>query len=273
MFSLICLLALLAPVSTANADSLWDPDFEGYIVDGSGVEIGAALVVRITPSTELTLTSAYIDSSEGRLSFSGGSGTGLLDFLPQASSATSREVEQESAYELDTRLGAVITDRDDDGLYYLEGERSLSINGSRESLRVSGWFSPRQVQPDGSIHFDMLHRSLLEYTSPGLDQAEVLRLEDIQETEMPEVRPETAPTDPEEAAGPEEAAVPESPAEAEEADAGTAAGSVLETMPAAGSQAPDTQTERASRYQLTEEKQKQLLLRFFNRFISTILTE
>jgi hypothetical protein len=119
----------------------------------------------------------------------------------------------------------------------------------------------------------MLHRSLLEYTSPGLDQAEVLRLEDIQETEMPEVRPETAPTDPEEAAGPEEAAVPESPAEAEEADAGTAAGSVLETMPAAGSQAPDTQTERASRYQLTEEKQKQLLLRFFNRFISTILTE
>lgn len=264
MFSLICLLTLLAPVPTANADSLWDPDFEGYIVDGSGVEIGAALVVRITPSTELTLTSAYIDSSEGRLSFSGGSGTGLLDFLPQASSATSLEVEQKSSYELDTRLGAVITDRNEEGLYYLEGERRLSINGSKETLRVSGWFSPRQVQPDGSIHFDMLHRSVLEYTSPGLDQAEVLNPEDIQEAEMPEIRPETAS---------DSLAGPESSAEPGEADAGTAAESSQEAASADGFQAPDTQTKGASRYQLTEEKQKQLLLRFFNRFISTVLTE
>jgi len=271
MFSLICLLTLLAPVPSASADSLWDSDFEGYIVDGSGVEIGAALVVRITPSTELTLTSAYIDSSEGRLSFSGGGGSGLLDFLPQASSATNREVEQESSYELDTSLGALISDRDENGLYYLEGERSLSINGSKETLRVSGWFSPRQVQSDGSIQFRMLHRSVLEYTSPGLDQAGVLNPEDLQKVETPPSRPETAQEGPE---GPES---PESPeGSSVPADGETSAGTAEEAadvQSAPVSQSLDAPAEGASRYQLTEEKQKQLLLRFFNRFITTVLTE
>ncbi len=275
MFSLVCLLTILAPVPSANADSLWDPDFEGYIVDGSGVEIGAALFVRITPSAELTLTSAYIDSSEGRLSFSGGSGSGLLDFLPQVSSATSREVEQESAYQLDTRLSAVVTDRDENGLYYLEGERALLINGSSETLRVSGWFSPRQVQSDGSISFDMLHSSMLEYISPGLDQAEVLNLEDLQEIKLPEARPEPPVEALERPEGPESPAAP-----AEEGVTEDIQGSPEPTdtdMPAeaadSGTRDRDTQIEGTSQYQLTEERQKQLLLRFFNRFISTVLTE
>lgn len=268
IFSLTCLLFVLALLAPAGADSLWDSDFKGYIADGSGVGIGTTLVVHIAPSTKLTLTAAHIDSSEGRLSFSGGSGSGLFDFLPQASTGNTREVEEESAYSLDTQISAAVSARDENGLYYLEGERTLTINGHRETLRVAGWFSPQQVASDGSVDFGTLHRSSLEYISPGLESAQIIGPDDISRVEQPESMGPAAPTgeaaaveETTETAGTEEgglptdepadqpAAVPEGPAESlpSEAERQTGAG-----------------------YQLSEEKQLQLLLRFFNRFLGTV---
>jgi len=262
IYILMCLVIAILPCAAADAESLWDPDFKGYIVDGSGVRIGTTLVVRITPSTELTLKSAHIDSTEGLLSFSGGSGSGLFDFLPHVSTGTSRELEQESSYNLETLLSALVTDRDESGLFYLEGERSLSINGSTEKLSVKGWFSPQQVQPDGSLSFDVMHKSILEYSSPGLETGQVLLPEDITEPVEQTVSPvEEGLTEnvPPAGTSPNEETVP----------ALDTAG-IDDTSPGIGEKGAGTPG--SGGYELTDEKQKQLLLQFFNRFLSTIFT-
>jgi len=256
-FFVLCLFLAFSSFHMAGADSLWEPEFKGYIADGSGVDIGTTLVVLINPAAELTLTAAHLDSSEGRLSFSGGEGSGLFEFLPQASSGTSIKVEEGSSYSLETRLNSLVTQRDQRGLYYLEGERSLTLNGYTENLKISGWFSPGQVSSDGTISFHSLHQSILEYSSPGLAAGQVISEEDLMKTEKPG-------TDRTEAASTEDVILDGStlPAESPAVQADSA------SQPAA-----EEESELDFGYRLTEEKQIQILLRYFNRFLSTIFTQ
>lgn len=225
------MLFVFFSAGSSGAETLWDPVFGGYISDGSGLTTGTTLKVLVTPSTQLTLSSSHIDSTEGRLSFSGGSGGGLFDFLPRASSSGTVEVEEESSYSLETYLTALVTRRGEYGLYYLEGSRSISLNGNREKLSVGGWFSAEQVSPAGTLAFDSLHDAVLEYSSPGLAMDEILSREDL---------------------------------------TSTTAGRMETTTPPAGAETP--MTPEAPGTALTEEKQKELLLRYFNRFLQNLFS-
>jgi len=244
---LLWMLFVFFSVSSTGGETLWDPAFGGYITDGSGFKVGTALSVIVTPSTRLTLTSSHIDSTEGRLSFSGGTGAGLFDFLPEASGSSSFDLEEESSYTLETSVTARVTRKGEDGLYFLEGRRSILLNSNRETLRISGWFSPDRVSPEGTLSFDMLHEAELEYISPGLAREDVISPEDLTETPLQEAA--------------SEAPMPE--------DQNT--GEVVEGE-TQGIESPEVEDGGSMTLSLTEEKQEDLLIRYFNRFIRSFFS-
>lgn len=254
------LLFVSVSVPQSGAETLWDSDFKGYVSDGSSLKIGSVLIVRITPSSNLSLTASQIDSNEGRLSFEGGEGGELFDFLPRVSSSASTEREEESSYELQARVAARILRSDEAGLLYLEGERSISINGKEERLLVSGWFSPQQVGDDASLSFDTLHNARLEYESPGLERQEILSEDDVRESEQAKQGTGSAMPTVEREEGP-------AATEAEAVEGGAAARSTAEEAELGAESAEAPQLE------LSEERQRELLLEYFNRFLNTIFIE
>ncbi len=246
------MLFVFFSVSSTGGETLWNPDFGGYISDGSGFKVGTTLSVIVTPSTRLTLTSSHIDSTEGRLNFSGGKGEGLFDFLPEASGSSSFNLEEESSYTLETSVTARVTRRGEDGLYFLEGRRSILLNSNRETLRISGWFSPDGVSSEGTLAFDMLHEAELEYISPGLAREDVLSPEDLTEKQEGRAIPETTP---------QEAQLSE----------GQDTGEVVEGE-TRGTESPEVEDDGTIPLSLTAEKQEELLIRYFNRFIRSFFS-
>lgn len=234
--------ALLLITFGLNAESLWDSDFEGYIADGAALQIGDIISVTVTPNTTLTLDSSRVNLQEGRLSFSGGEGESLFSFLPQGSSNSSKELEEQSSYTLETEIPVRITGRDENGLLSLEGSRTVELNNKTETLRISGQCSAESVTSQRKIRFNDLYNAMLEYSSPGLRTEEVITEADLREPE---------PAD----AAPADELVP---AEDADEEAETATGLTQTEEPA------------APVYQLSDEKQRELLLQYFNRFIDSI---
>src|SRR6056297_90221 len=193
-----------------HGETLWDQDFRGYVADGASLQVGDIIAVGVASTTTLTLSASHVDSQEGKLSFTGGEGKSLFSFLPEGSSNTVREVEEDSTYTLETKIPAQIMERDQNGMLSIEGQRSITINGNTETVRIRGIVRAESVDSQGVLPFETLHNAVLEYISPGLESSEFLAAEDL-------IRNEPEPS-----------------------------------------------------LSLTPEKQQELLLYFFNRFISTL---
>jgi len=239
--------ALLFLSFSLHGETLWNQEFKGYLADGAALKVGDIIAVSVTPATTLSLSASHVDSQEGKLSFTGGEGKALFSFLPEGSSSTVREVEEDSTYTLETKIPARIVDRDQNGLLSVEGQRNVTINGNTETVWIRGLASAELVDSQGVLQFEDLYNGVLEYTSPGLASSEFLTAEDISRTE-PEA---TEPPSPPDSATPE-ADNPEQALEQQEGEdqSNTVAGS--------------------SSLSLTTEKQQELLLQFFNRFISIL---
>lgn len=249
--------ALLLFALSLNAESLWDQNFEGYIADGVSLKVGEIISVTVTPTTTLTLAASHVDSQEGRLSFTGGEGNALFSFLPSGSSNLSKEIEEESSYTLETEIPVRITGRDANGLLNLEGSRTVKLNNTDETLRISGQCAAGSVDSQKTVRFNDLYNAVLEYTSPGLRTEGVLTEADIREiaiAEAPQASPDAAA--------------------AETAGTTEAAGEVEEAQPAGPEQeaAVPPASESTPAYELSPEKQRELLLQYFNRFIDTLFT-
>ena len=68
------IILLLAVALPARGESLWSPDFKGYLSGSRGLAAGDALVVQIDASSSLSFSSSSNDSKNLTLEFSGGVG-------------------------------------------------------------------------------------------------------------------------------------------------------------------------------------------------------
>src|SRR6056297_3509987 len=239
--------ALLFLSFSLYGETLWNQNFKGYVADGAELKVGDIIAVGVTSTTTLTLSASHVDSQEGKLSFTGGEGKALFSFLPEGSSSTVREVEEDSTYTLETKIPARIVDRDQNGLLSVEGQRNVTINGNTETVRIRGIVRAESVDSQGVLQFEDLHNAVLEYTSPGLESSEFLAAEDLIRTE-PE--PAESPTPP--------------------ASETTDSVNVEQTIEQQTGENQSNAVQASSTLSLTPEKQQELLLQFFNRFISTL---
>jgi len=233
---------LLAVLTPAGGESLWSPDFKGYLSGSRGFAVGDALVVQIDASSSLSFSSSSNDSKSFTLEFTGGESGNLFSFLPQLRTGGNRTTTGKDSLSLKTLIPVVATTIAPNGTAQVQGSRSISIEGKNESITVSGSISPKLLDQKGTINFSRLTNARLAYTTFLASAKDVLTQADLKQLLAP------AP-----AAGAQPAGTPIQPT------AGAPSGAPVQSA--------------AGTLTITDARKKELLLLYLNRLIDIVFPQ
>ncbi len=256
---LICLCLCLA---SAFGESLWTPDFKGYLEDGTEVDAGDIITVVIDADFSLTFTAASNDSKSITFEFSGGEFGDVLAFLPRIETQGNRRSRAVEEHTLRSSLAARIIEIDPSGLLYVQGRRVFAIEGKEESIAVSGWVDSKDLNSSREVSFARLadskvvFQSFLQPSAPVITDADLEQLVEELAAEMPAAEQEQG--------GTEGTAADTTPAVA----ASTVVESTGTTPP--GTTPPGEQGSSGSAYRLTQQKKKELFLIYVNRMVDLL---
>jgi hypothetical protein len=249
---------LLVALAPASGDSLWSPDFKGYLSGSKGFTVGDTLLVQIDASSSLSFTASTNDSKSLTLEFSGGDSGNLFSFLPQVRTGGTMTTTGRDNLSLRTQLPVVVTAINADGSAQVQGSRTVAVQGKNESITVSGSASPGQMDQKGTINFSRLANARLSYTTLLASAQNVLSNADIQTLLAATPAPAAGAAAPAAAAAPGGAAAAAAPA------AGAAA-------PAAATAAPASPA--APQLTISDARKRQLLLQYLNRLIDIVFAQ
>jgi flagellar basal body L-ring protein FlgH len=243
---------LIAAVIPAGGESLWSPDFKGYLSGSRGFAVGDTIVVQIDASSSLTFSSSSSDTKNLTLEFTGGDSGNLFSFLPQVRTGGNRSTTGKDGLSLKTQVPVVVTAVDPAGNATVQGSRAVSVEGKNESITVSGTISPNLVDQKGVVSFSRVANARLAYTTFLSAARDTLTQADLARALAPQ--PAAAP-----AAGGAAGGTAAQPAATGPATAAAAA-------PAVGAPAPGTLS-------ITDAKKRQLLLQYLNRLIDIVFPQ
>ena len=257
------MILILAVALPASGESLWSPDFKGYLSGGKGLAVGDSFVVQIDASSSLSFSSSSNDSKNLTLEFSGGESGNIFSFLPQVRTGGTQTTAGKDNLSLKTQIPVVVTAVNPDGTAQVQGSRSVVIQGKNESITVAGVISPGLLDQKGVINFSKLANARLTYTTFLASTRDVLSPADLQRLLTPASPgpPGAAP-----AAGTAPAAAP---------TAGTAAPTAA---PVAGTAAPPAAAAAPTQPAQTgliipDARKKELLLLYLNRLIDIVFSQ
>ena len=233
---------LLAALTRAGGDSLWSPDFKGYLSGGRGFAVGDTIVVQIDASSSLSFSASSNDTKNLTLEFTGGESGNLFSFLPQLRTGGAQSTNGKDSLSLKTQVPVVVTAVNPDGSAQVQGSRTVSVQGKNESVTVSGSVAPTLLDQKGTINFSKLANSRLVYTTFLASAKDVLTQADLQTLLTPA------------AAG----AAPAAGAPAAAAGAPAAAGAA---------QAPQQSLV------ISDARKKELLLLYLNRLVDDVFSQ
>ena len=243
------LAALLLTVGTLSGwtESLTSPDFKGYL-SGKGFAKGDAVIVEIDASSKLAFSASSTDSRTFTLEFSGGEVGNLFSFLPQGRTGGNQSVSGKQELSLRGRVAALVTEIDASGRGLVRGARSLEIEGRKESIEVSGWVDPRDVDQQRKVSFTLLGDARLVYRTLLSSSKDVLSAADIQDVLVALAQP---------AAG----------------TSATVQPATIEPATAQPATAVAASTQPTTALSLTEAKKRELLLIYLNRLVDLVFGE
>lgn len=242
-------ILVLAVVFPASGESLWSPDFKGYLSGSKGLAVGDSLVVQIDASSSLSFSSSSNDSKNLTLEFSGGESGNIFSFLPQVRTGGTQTTAGKDSLSLKTQIPVVVTAVNPDGTAQVQGSRAVVIQGKNESITVTGAISPGLLDQKGAVNFSELANARLTYTTFLASSKDVLSPADLQRL--------LTPAAPAPAGGAAPAAAPAAGAAA--APAAGAAGAPAQQAPS-GLAIPDA-------------RKKELLLLYLNRLIDIVFSQ
>ncbi len=255
----LAILFLAAIVPWTPAENLTTPGFKGYL-SGKGLAKGDTIFVQIDTTSKLAFTASSTDSRMFTLEFSGGTTGNLFSFLPQGRTGGDRSLEGKQELSVEGRIPATVTEVDAAGRGLVRGTRTIEIEGREESVEISGWVDPRDVDGDRAVSFSMVADARLVYQTLLTSTRDVLTALDITQVlqSLPRAADGTIVIQP--AGTPSTGTAVTTPAAT--AAAGTTAGSaVTTTQPAAAPLAS---------YTLTDQKKLELLLIYLNRLVDLV---
>lgn len=258
----LAIIALLFCIADgAGAQSLWSPGFKGYLTGRSSLQIGDLVSVTIDTNTKLSYNSSNVSDRTLTLEFKGGSAGNPLSFLPPGTSSDKTNLKGGEEIKLSTKLVARVQKLEPNGQAYVEGSRTLEVNGRAEMLSVSGWLAPPMMTDGSTIPFDDLADSKLVYSSTLIQSAPVLTQGDITQALSQASSASTAAGIPQAPGTQGTASAPAAPPSPPTASAPPSSG-----PPAAGQQA-------ATNLQITNAKKRQLLLEYLNKMLDLMFSK
>jgi hypothetical protein len=232
MTKLASLFLLLAVC--AAADSLWSPDFKGYLEGGARVQEGDTVLVTFAEGFALSFKSAGIESKRLSLELSGGPYGDLLSFLPTTRTQGDRSVSGDSRTTLEGSLAVRVTGADG-GALSLRGQRVVVLNGREESIVLTASVNVRDLSQGRSVEFSRLVDPRLVYRGPTEAAGETITAEDIIDL----------------------------------AEAPAAPAALPAAQPLPGAEAPAAVPPQP-RARLTDERRRELLLLYINRMVDIL---
>ena len=244
------LSALFLCSAVLGADSLVPPDFPGYLNAAGSLQVGDLVGVRIDSETSMTYTSSFSSTGNVSLTFTGGEGDGLFNFLPSGNTLNQTNADGREESVLSTRIGARIVQSGPSGSFLLRGSRETRIDRAVQRIEIEGWGNIRDLDEDASLAFGDLADSVLVFTSFSSPDADV-----IGDTDLQRLREMQTPSDTEEAAGPELPVL----------DAGQELPEILNEIPEEN--LPAETPRSGSGYSISEDTRRRLLLEYINNMI------
>jgi len=253
---------LVAPL--AFGQSLWQPGFSGYLVGKSSLAVGDAVLVTIDSSTKLSYSASAVSDRSVTLQFSGGGSGDLFSFLPNGTSGSKANLKGDEQVALSGTLLTRVQSIDPSGMLFVQGSRSMDVDGRTQLLSISGWIDPKLLQ-GRTIPFSQVADAKLVYQSI-LGSPPVLTQSDINQVmQQLAAAPPAAPAGPAAPAPvPPGAPPPAAPVVPGAQAAQTPAPAVAAGLPAATQVAPQPT------YALTDQKKKELLLQYLNAILGLI---
>ena len=249
-----------------GAQSLWNPGFTGYLSGKSSLQVGDLVSVSIDTNTKLSYSSSNVSDRTLTLEFGGSSGGNPLSFLPQGTSGEKSNLKGGEDISLSTKLVARVQSLDQGGHAFIQGSRTLAVNGRQEMVTVSGWMDPSMLSGGRQIGFSDLADSKLVFSSTLMQNQPVLTSGDITQALAQSASPAspsgtalasvTAPT------------TGSTPAAGTLPGSGTPAPTTGATTPSAATQPPASAT-----LQLSDAKKRALLLDYLNKMLDLIFSK
>ncbi len=178
-FRFVCLFLLAA--TTVNAESLWSPDFKGYVSGSKGLANGDTIIVSIDASSSLSFSASNEDSKTLTLEFTGGEGGNLFSFLPQVKTGGTQKAKGGSEYSLSGEIPATVTGIDESGRAVISGSRTVVLEGKQEAVTLTGWVNPKDVDQERTVPLSRVGNARLTYRAFLIPSDQVLTSRDIQE--------------------------------------------------------------------------------------------
>ena len=172
---------LLSGLLPAGAESLWSPDFKGYLGGGPGLAAGEVLVVEIDASSSLSFSASNTDSKNAHSRVLRRRDGEPFSFLPQVRTGGAQSTKGKEELSLSTQIPVVVVQVGADGRAQVQGSRTISLEGKEESVTVSGRVDPSLVDAKRRIPLSLLTDARLVYRTFLRPSRDVLTQRDLQE--------------------------------------------------------------------------------------------
>ena len=240
------------------SQSLWNPDFKGYINPNPALAVGDIVVVELNENTALNFSFSQKEDRQLTLQFSGGEGGNLFSFLPTVRTGGNEAGKGNDKVKLKAKIAARVTKVTGNGILRIEGTKSMNLGKKSQSISISGYVAASDLKAGNTIDFVKVADATLTYKTLVEPGTPILTSNDINE-----VITQAATGGVQGSAQGGAGARGSQPPVAGGVAGATAGGTQPVTVPAGSSPQKKSLT-------LTDAKKKELLLIYLNRMIQLI---
>lgn len=164
------LLLLVSALSPATAQqSLIDPaSYRSLAADHRAFRVGDVITVYVLEATRASSQAATDAASELDMQVGLGSPSTAYNASLGMAGSNSAGARTTRAGELRTQISAQVTAVEPDGDLHIEGLQTLTVNGERQKIRVSGLVRPQDISADNAVWSHRIANADLELVGVGI---------------------------------------------------------------------------------------------------------
>jgi flagellar L-ring protein precursor FlgH len=171
--NLLLLFLLATGASHAQArESLVDPStYRALAADHRAAQVGDVLTVFVLEATRARSQAATDASSAVNASASLHAPSTRYDATLGLSASDSGGAQTTRVGELRTQVSAQVVAADANGMLHIDGVQTLTINGERQTIRLTGMVRPEDIAADNTVLSTRIAHAELELVGAGVVSA------------------------------------------------------------------------------------------------------
>lgn len=168
---MVCLTLLLAGfvVDARAQESLVDPEtYRGLAADQRAYRVGDVITIYVLEATKAKSQAATDAASDTVLQVGLNAPSTQYRANLGINGGSSGGAQTTRVGELRTQISAQVTGIEADGKLYIEGMQTLTVNGERQKIKVSGLVRPEDIAADNTVWSNRIANADLELVGVGI---------------------------------------------------------------------------------------------------------